>query len=543
VALIGINYLSSIAFKRFDLTEDKRYTLSEATVNIVNNVDSPIIIDVFLEGDNFPSEFRRLQNETRQLLEEFTAKNGNIVFNFMNPLEDEATREQNMQQLVQRGLTPMQLSVQESGKATQEVIFPWALASYNDETVIIPLVKNKIGASQQELVTNSVQHLEYAFADGFSKLTKPKSRKIAILRGNGELQDRYIADFAKKLGEYYFLAPFTLDSVAVNPQKTLKDLEVFDLIIAAKPTEAFTEEEKLVLDQYTMKGGKSLWLIDAVTMEKDSLYNESGSNFAVTRDLNLTDFFFKYGVRINPVLVSDLYSAPIMVATGDGNDTQFIRLQWPYSPLASGNPNHSITNNINLVKFDFANQIDTLKNSVTKTVLLQTSKLTKLEGMPREISIELATQEPDPTIFNKGNQTLAVLLEGEFSSVYGNRIKPFKLSEEKNKSKVTKMIVIADGDVIKNDINRNTPMDLGFDRSYNQPVGNKEFLLNAVNYLLDDDGLINIRSKEITVAFLDQEIIADQKTTWQLVNIALPLVLLGLFSFGFNYFRKKKYTA
>ena len=543
MALIGINYLSSIAFKRFDLTEDKRYTLSEATVNIVNNVDSPIIIDVFLEGDNFPSEFRRLQNETRQLLEEFSAKNGNIVFNFMNPLEDEATREQNMQQLVQRGLTPMQLSVQESGKATQEVIFPWALASYNDETVIIPLVKNKIGASQQELVTNSVQHLEYAFADGFSKLTKPKSRKIAILRGNGELQDRYIADFAKKLGEYYFLAPFTLDSVAVNPQKTLKDLEVFDLIIAAKPTEAFTEEEKLVLDQYTMKGGKSLWLIDAVTMEKDSLYNESGSNFAVTRDLNLTDFFFKYGVRINPVLVSDLYSAPIMVATGDGNDTQFIRLQWPYSPLASGNPNHSITNNINLVKFDFANQIDTLKNSVTKTVLLQTSKLTKLEGMPREISIELATQEPDPTIFNKGNQTLAVLLEGEFSSVYGNRIKPFKLSEEKNKSKVTKMIVIADGDVIKNDINRNTPMDLGFDRSYNQPVGNKEFLLNAVNYLLDDDGLINIRSKEITVAFLDQEIIADQKTTWQLVNIALPLVLLGLFSFGFNYFRKKKYTA
>ncbi|PKQ46418.1 gliding motility-associated ABC transporter substrate-binding protein GldG [Confluentibacter flavum] len=543
VALIGVNYVSSIAFKRFDLTKDKRYTLSEASINIINSVESPIKIDVFLEGDNFPSEFRRLQNETRQLLEEFSAKNSNIVFNFMNPLEDEATRDSNMQQLVQRGLTPMQLSVQESGKSTQEVIFPWALASYNDETVIIPLVKNKIGASQQELVTNSVQHLEYAFADGFSKLTKPKSRKIAILKGNGELPDRYIADFAKKLGEYYFLAPFTLDSVAVNPQKTLKDLENFDLIIAAKPTEAFTEEEKLVLDQYTMDGGKSLWLIDAVAMEKDSLYNESGSNFAVTRDLNLTDFFFKYGVRINPVLVSDLYSAPIMVATGDGNDTQFIRLQWPYSPLASGNPNHSITNNLNLVKFDFANQIDTLKNSITKTILLQTSKLTKLEGMPREISLELVTQEPDPTIFNKGNQILAVLLEGAFTSVYDNRIKPFKLSEEKNKSVPTKMIVIADGDVIKNDINRNAPMDLGFDRSYNQPVGNKEFLLNAVNYLLDDDGLINIRSKEITVAFLNQEKIADQKTTWQLVNIALPLVLLGLFGFGFNYFRKKKYTT
>lgn len=543
VALIVVNYVSSIAFKRFDLTEDKRYTLSEATVNIVNNVDSPIIIDVFLEGDHFPSEFRRLQNETRQLLEEFSAKNSNIVFHFMNPLEDEAKRDQNMQQLVQRGLTPMQLSVQESGKATQEVIFPWALASYNDETVIIPLVKNKIGASQQELVTNSVQHLEYAFADGFSKLTKPKSRKIAILKGNGELQDRYIADFAKKLGEYYFLAPFTLDSVAVNPQKTLKDLEVFDLIIAAKPTEMFTEEEKLVLDQFTMNSGKSLWLVDAVAMEKDSLYNESGSNFAVTRDLNLTDFFFKYGVRINPVLISTLYSAPITLAMGDGSESQFQHLRWPYSPLASSNDNHPIVNNLNLVKFDFANQIDTLKNDIKKTILLETAPLTKLEGTPRQISLDVVTQEPNPALFNNGNQILAVLLEGEFTSVYENRIKPFKISEEMNKSKATKMIVIADGDVIKNDVTRGEPQELGFDKWTGQLYGNKEFLLNAVNYLLDDDGLINIRSKEIAVAFLDQEKIADQKTTWQLVNIALPLALLGIFGFGFNYFRKKKYTA
>ena len=543
VALIALNYLSTKVFKRFDLTEDKRYTLSNATNNIIEGVASPLIVDVFLKGDGFPSEIKRLQTETRQLLEEFSAKNNNIVFNFINPLEDENTRENNMQQLMQRGMTPMQLSVQESGKSVQDIIFPWALASYNNQTVIIPLVKNKIGETQQELVSNSVQHLEYAFADGFSKLTKPKDKKIAILKGNGELQDKYIADFAKKLGEYYNLAPFTLDSVQTNAKKTLAQLNDFDLIIAAKPTEAFTEEEKLVLDQFTMNGGKSLWLIDAVAMEKDSLYNEAGSNFAVARDLNLTDFFFKYGIRINSVLVSDLYSAPIMVATGDGNDTQFIRLQWPYAPLAAGNPNHAITNNLNLVKFDFANPMDTLKNSIKKTILLQTSKLSKLEGVPREISLEQATQEPDPASFNKGNQTLAVLLEGEFTSVYDNRIKPFTLSEAKNKSIPTKMIVIADGDVIKNDINRNTPLDLGFDRSYNQPVGNKEFLLNAVNYLLDDTGLINIRSKEIAIAFLDQEKVADQKTTWQLLNIALPLVLLALFGFAFNYFRKKKYSA
>ncbi|MDO5969635.1 gliding motility-associated ABC transporter substrate-binding protein GldG [Flavivirga aquimarina] len=543
LVIIAINVLSSKVFKRFDLTTDNRYTLSESAINIIKDVESPIIIDIFLSGDDFPSEFKRLQRETKQLLEEFAAKNSNIIFNFINPLEDEATRERNIQQLTQRGLKPMQLSVQESGKSSQAIIFPWALASFNDQTVTIPLIKNKIGALQQEIVTNSVQHLEYAFADGFSKLIKPKRRKIAILKGNKQLEDKYIADFVKKIGEYYFIAPFTLDSVTNSSQKTLKDLNDFDLIISAKPTEAFTEAEKLVLDQYTMNGGKSLWLIDAVAIEKDSLYNDSGKNFAVSRDLNLTDFFFKYGVRINPVMISTLYSAPITLAMGSGSESQFQPLRWPYSPLAGINNNHPIVNNLNLVKFDFANQIDTLKNDIKKTILLETAPLTKLEGIPREISLDIVTKELDPTLFNKGNQTLAVLLEGTFTSVYNNRIKPFQLKEGKDKSIPTKMIVIADGDVIKNDVIKNTPQELGFDRWTGKTYGNKEFLLNAVNYLLDDDGLINIRSKEIAIAFLDQQKITAQKTKWQLINIALPVVLLSLFGLGFNYFRKKKYTS
>ena len=543
VSLVGLNYLSSIVYKRFDLTQDKRYTLSDATINIIKDVDSPIIIDVFLSGDDFPSEFRRLQNETKQLLEEFTSKNNNIVFNFINPLEDEDTRDQNIQQLTQRGLTPMQLSVQESGKTSQAIIFPWALASFNDETVIIPLVKSKIGASQQDLVTNSVQHLEYAFADGFKKLTTPKSKKIAVLRGNNQLQDKYIADFIRKLGEHYFIAPFTLDSVSKYPQKTVEKLQDFDLIISAKPTEAFTEDEKYALDQFTMNGGKSLWLVDAVAMEKDSLYNAQGKNFATVRDLNLTDFFFKYGVRINPVMVSTLYSAPITLAMGEGSDSQFQHLRWPYSPLASTNETHPIVNNLNLVKFDFANQIDTLKNNIKKTILLESAPLTKLEGTPREVSLNIVTQEPDPTTFNKGNQTLAVLLEGEFTSVYNSRIKPFTLKTNRDKSKATKMVVVADGDVIKNDVLRNVPQELGFDRWTGQTFGNKEFLLNAVNYLLDDTGLINIRSKEIAIKFLNPEKVAEEKTKWQVINILLPLVILGVFGLIFNYLRRKKYAS
>lgn len=543
--IVVINVFSASVYQRFDLTTDKRYTLNEAALNVIKDVDSPILIDVFLEGNDFPSEFRRLQVETRQLLEEFSAHNRNIKFSFIDPIEDEASRDRNIEQLNARGLTPMQLSVQENGKNSQAIIFPWALASFNNQTVTIPLVKYKVNATQQELVTNSVQHLEYAFADGFGKLVNPKRRKIAILLGNGELKGRYIEDFLKTISEYYMIAPFTLDSIENNPQKTLKELKAFDMIVAAKPTEAFSEKEKLALDQYTMSGGKSLWLVDAVAMEKDSLYNAEGRNVAVPRDLNLTDFFFKYGLRINPLITSvkSQNIATITLETGANESLKLQHFPWPYSPLAIGDKNHPITNNINLVKFDFANQIDTLKNNISKTVLLKSDAPSRLEGTPKVISLDFALKEPDSKLFNKGQQNLAVLLEGEFTSVYNNRIKPFRLEEEKNKSVKTKMIVIADGDVIKNEIGRNGPRALGFDNWTKETYGNKEFLLNAVNYLLDDDGLINIRSKEVAVAFLDQGKIAKEKTKWQLVNILLPLALLGVFGFIFNYIRRKKYAA
>jgi len=433
------------------------------------------------------------------------------------------------------------MSVKESGKTLNKVFFPWALASYNDVTVKIPLIKNKIGASQQELVNNSVQHLEYAFADGISKLVFPKRRKIAILRGNGQLENKNIADFVTTLRDYYFIAPFTLDSVSSNAQDTLEKLNEYDLIISAKPTQSFTEPEKQVLDQYTMQGGKSMWLVDKVIMDTDSLYL-TGSSVAIGRDLNLTDFFFKYGLRINPVLVNDLYSAPILLANGEGSQAQFQQFPWFYSPLVNIESKHPIVNNLNLVKFDYANQIDTLKNNIDKTILLQSSILSKIDGTPREINLNMTGKEPDPKAYTKGYIPLAVLLEGAFTSVYKNRVKPVNLSDVKDQSIPTKMIVIADGDLMKNDVGKNGPLELGFDRATGEVYGNKEFLLNSVNYLLDDDGLINIRSKEISIAFMNQERIASEKTKWQLINIALPLVLLGVFGIGFNYFRKKRYA-
>ncbi|SHH64043.1 gliding motility-associated ABC transporter substrate-binding protein GldG [Winogradskyella jejuensis] len=539
--VILVNVLANYVYKRFDLTKDGRYTLSETTKDLVYSADSPLIIDIFLEGD-LPSEFKLLQTETKQLIEEFQTLNPLVKVNYIDPLEDEDNRERVISELTRSGLEPYVNSKKVSGKLTQELLFPWGFASYKERTVKIPLFKKSITEDLQTQVANSVQQLEYNFADAFKQLSKEKTKTIAILKGNGQLSDIYIADFLQTVKPYYNLAQFTLDSVASNPKKTLSDLKKYDLIISAKPNEVFSENEKLVLDQYTMSGGKSIWLTEAVSMDRDSLYNESGTSVSIGKELNLTDFFFQYGVRINQNLVKDLYSAPIPLAIGKGNNTQFQPVQWQYSPLATSDLKHPISDNIDLVKFDFASQIDTLKNSIKKTVLLQSSERTKLEGPLKNISLSSVTQQPDEENYNQGKQNLAVLLEGEFNSVYKNRILPFEINDFKAESEPTKMIVISDGDVIKNEVSRNRPMQLGFERITGRTFGNKEFLLNAVNYLLDDTGLINIRAKSVEIAFLDSEKIETKKGFWQFVNIALPLGLLGIFGFIFNFFRKRKYT-
>ena len=542
VGLIIVNAISSSIYQRFDLTKDHRYTLSEASKSLVSNLDSPLIIDVFLEGD-FPSEFRLLQTEVKQIVNEFQLETNQIVINYINPIEDETTRQQYIEELTKQGLEPYINTDNSTGKVTQDIIFPWAYASYKDKRVKIPLLKRSLTQGLQEQINNSVQSLEYAFADGFSKLVNAKAKKIAILKGNGELGDIYMADFLTTIKPYYNIAPFTLDSVSTNPQGTLNKLNDYDLIVVAKPSIAFSENEKLVLDQYTMSGGKSLWLTESVVMDKDSLYNDSGTGVSIMRDLHLNDFFFKYGVRVNPTLVKDLYSAPIMLAIGEGSQAQMQPIQWQYSPLAASNPDHPITKNLNLVKFDFASPIDTLKNNIKKSILLQSSPQSKLEGAPTTISLANVTNSPNEESYNLGSQNLAVLLEGEFSSVYDQRILPFKVTNFQSKSKATKMVVISDGDIIKNNVIKNRPQELGFDQLTGKSFGNKEFLLNTVNYLLEDNGLINIRAKEINVGFLDAEKVKDSKGTWQFINIALPLILLALFGFVFNYLRKRKYAS
>ena len=543
--LILINFAGYFFFKRFDLTSDKRYTLSTTSLNIIKEVKEPMYVDVFLEG-NFPGEFKKLQTETQQLLEEFKAYNSNIIFQFVNPLEKEEDREKIMQQFYDRGLTPLNVTMDEKGKQTQEVVFPWAVVTYGNKSTKVPLLKNMMGASTAQKVVSSVQHLEYAFANAFNTVSKTREKKVAIIKGNGELHELQIADFLKSVRENYYIGPFTLDSVAKDPNNTLKALKKYDLAIIAKPTEAFTDEEKEVLDQFIINGGKTLWLVDQVNMEMDSLMG-SGENLAFPRDLNLNDMFFKYGIRIKPDLIKDYQASPISLATGQqGSATQYTQFPWMYAPAIYTDPEmaHPIVSNLDALKFDFTNPIEVLKNDIKKTVLLKSSKYSKPVGTPIEVNLNMVSEKPDLKEFvGKGDLPVAVLMEGKFNSVYQNRVLPFKDNGFTPIGKENKMIVISDGDVIKNQLDKNfQPLELGFDKWTNNLYANKEFMMNCVNYLLDDNGLINIRSKEVDLPILDTQKVTEEYTFSQIITVGVPIVILALFGLVFTFLRKRKYS-
>lgn len=542
-ALIAINIIGNYFFKRFDLTEDKRYTLSQTSLNIIKSVDSPLIIDVFLEG-NFPPEFKRLQDETKQLLEEFSAYNSNIIFEFANPIEKEEERVAVMKQFYERGLQPLNITVENKGKQSQEVVFPWAIASYGDKSTKVSLLKNLMGASTEQKVISSVQHLEFAFAEAINKISKDKQKKIAVLKGNGELEDKYIADFLKTVKESYYIGPFTLDSVAKQPTQSLEALKKYDLVVIAKPTEVFTEEEKQVLDQYIISGGKTLWLVDAVKADMEEMFNETGTILAHQSDLGLNDMFFKYGFRINPLLIKDERATPIKLATGEqGSDTEFQQYFWKFAPFIYPETQNPIVKNLEGIKFEFTSPIELLNNKVKKTVLLTSSEYSRPIGTPTEVSLASVTEETTPEEYQgKGLLPVAVLFEGKFSSMYTNRILPFKDNSYVAEGNASKMIVVSDGDIIKNQLDQNGPLELGFDKWTNNLYGNKEFLMNCVNYLLDDTGLINIRSKDVNLPLLNKERVYQNYTMAQVLTIGLPMLILIVFGFLFTYLRKRMYT-
>tara|TARA_R110002072_G_scaffold147045_5_gene294179 strand:+ start:1134 stop:2774 length:1641 start_codon:yes stop_codon:yes gene_type:complete len=534
ITLIVLNIVSQGYYNRIDLTTDNRYTLAKATKDIIANIDKQLIVKVYLEGD-FPSEFKRLQIETRQFLEELNAKNSFIKIQFIRP-------NNHRERLIKAGMIPSQLTVKEDGKLSNAIIFPWAEIVYKKKTNIVSLLPNAAAQSQEDQLETAVENLEFSFSNAIYKLQEEKQKKVAVISGNGELLDIQLYSFLSEVTKKHRLAKFTLDSIASNSVKSLKDLQQFDLAIIAKPTESFTEKEKLVLDQYIMNGGKTLWMLENVQADTDSLFKD-GKMLAYPRDLNLTDFFFSYGLRVNVTLIQDLYAAKIPLATGNiGNKPQFQNLNWFYHPLVSGNQTHAISKNIAPVRLRFANQIDTLQNSLQKTVLLMSSMLTRKTGTPAIIALESIAEEPKEEDYSSGFQIFSLLIEGDFTSMYANRIKPFNIKKFSKKSSHNKMIVISDGDIGRNQLQKGKPFDLAQDKWTGEQFGNKEFLLNAVDYLLDDNGLIELRNKNVQINLLDKERAYQERIFWQFVNIVLPLLVLLTFGFVFQYVRKRTYS-
>lgn len=534
ITLIVLNIVSQGYYNRIDLTTDNRYTLAKVTKDIIANIDKQLIVKVYLEGD-FPSEFKRLQIETRQFLEELNAKNSFIKIQFIRPNNQR-------ERLIKVGMIPSQLTVKEDGKLSNAIIFPWAEIMYKKKTSIVSLLPNGATQSQEDQLETAVENLEFSFSNAIYKLQEEKQKKVAVISGNGELLDIQLYSFLSEVTKKHRLAKFTLDSVASNSVKSLKDLQQFDLAIIAKPTESFTEKEKLVLDQYIMNGGKTLWMLENVQADTDSLFKD-GKMLAYPRDLNLTDFFFSYGLRINVTLIQDLYAAKIPLATGNiGNKPQFQNLNWFYHPLVSGNQTHAISKNIAPVRLRFANQIDTLQNSLQKTVLLMSSMLTRKTGTPAIIALESIAEEPKEEDYSSGFQIFSLLIEGDFTSMYANRIKPFNIKKFSKKSSHNKMIVISDGDIGRNQLQKGKPFDLAQDKWTGEQFGNKEFLLNAVDYLLDDNGLIELRNKNVQINLLDKERAYQERIFWQFVNIVLPPLVLLTFGFVFQYVRKRTYS-
>ena len=538
--LFAVNQVPRFANVNVDLTSDNRYTLSEPTKELTRGITSPLIIDVLLNGD-LPPEFARLRVEVAQYIQLLQEENRNIKVDFVDPLQDNEDRDGLIAELQARGLTPTNVTMKEEGRVSQEIVFPWAMATYKNNTVRVPLMVNKLGSSTEDRINASVQQLEYAFSDALTKLSLEDKKRIAVIKGNGQLDDIYMADFLSSLRDYYNLGVVTLDSVPTDPAGTLESLQQFDLALIAKPTEAFTDREKLVLDQFVVSGGRSVWLLDGVQMELDSLFNQNGKSIALPNNLDINDLLFRYGVRLNPDLVNDMYCTQIVLASGEGAASQYNPLPWVYHPMVFTSDVHPVTENVEALRLQFVSTLDTVASPLKKTILLHSSPLSRAEGVPKTISLDILGQQPDPAQYTGGVLPIAVLMEGQVVSAYTNRLKPVDLDNFMTIGPENKILVISDGDVIKNQLNQGRPLELGYDKWTNNFYGNKSFLLNAINYMLDDRGLVALRSRDTSIALLDMQKVSAKRSLWQWINLGGPLVVLSAFGFLFILWRKRKY--
>lgn len=548
VAVIAVYFISERYFFRIDLTSEKRYSLSDNTKKLLRSMDKELAVTVYLDGD-LNAGFLRLRKATKEMLDEFDAYAGaKVRYTFDNPSAGATNeeRDKKYESLEKRGMRGILVHDRDQeGQAMQKVVYPWIEISYNGKTRPVNLLKNVPDKSGEENLNTSIETLEYEITDAIRLMTTTDIPKVAFLEGHGEWKQPLVYDMSQELSRYY-----QVDRGAITDDPAI--LDNYKAIIVAGPTEKFSEKDKYALDQYIMKGGKVLWLLDGARISLDSLSTAS-QTVGIENNVNLGDQLFNYGVRINADLVQDVQCLLIPVNTARmGDQPKYEPMPWYYSPLALTVPVHPISKNLAPVKTEFVSSIDFVNNEmdVKKTPLLVTSTGTHVQNVPSIVSMDVVGVEKNGYYFNRHNLMVGSVLEGVFPSAFKNRMIPegIKTTEKSiSESKPTKMVVIADGDVIRNDVqgkgeNMNI-LPLGYDRYMNQQFGNKEFLLNAVNYLTDDDGWMALRSREIKLRLLNKPAIIGQRTFWQVTNVLLPLLLVGIFGLIFNFIRKRRYTG
>lgn len=548
VAIVLLVYISSFVNFRLDLTSEKRYTLDNATKEVLSDLDDVVFIRVYLDG-NLPIGFRRMRRELKELLDEFTVYGGKMIeYEFIDPLAsvDKAERDAFVRDLYDRGLEPTNIQERDPrGGTTQRAVFPGAIVSYKGKEQVVNLLRNNPALSGEENINISVQGFEYSLVSTILALKPDELPKLAFVHGHGQLDELETGDIAQEL-----VKQFEVHRVILGGE--VGGLNPYSVVVVAGPTERIPEEDKLVLDQYIMGGGKVLWVVDGVNVSIDSL-SQGSTTLAFPNNHNLDDMLFRYGVRINPTLVQDMQSAviPVNVAL-EGQDSRFVPAPWVYYPLLNAPSSHPITRNLNLILGRFVSPLDTvgMDPNIDKQILLRTSPYSRILNVPLFINLRQIERSPLESEFNMSHLPVAVLLEGVFPSVFTNRPlssfnnkRPFSFHEQ---SVPTKMVVISDADIIRNEVSRRpdgayvTP--LGYDRYSRQTYGNKEFIVNAINYLNDDKGLMNLRSREFKLRLLDKSKVLEHRVRWQVINLTLPSIVLLLFVGIWLYIRRKRYT-
>lgn len=544
--LVGLNLIGQHFYTRIDFTKERRFTLTDKSMSILQKADLPITVRVYLDGD-LPAAFKRLRNATKDLLADYKAYAGvDFKVIFVDPLSGLQVGEQQdtvINRLYEAGIEPTTLNIKNDQGFAQKIIFPMAMVEGNGNGMPVKLLQNMdASGNYEENINNSIQNLEYVFTSAIQKVLTGVYPRIGFTEGNGELSDLQVEDAINSLSESYEVGRVNLDLIDQQGLDKLK------LLIIAKPQKEFTEAQKFKINYFVMRGGNVVWCIDQVGAELDSMGTSGRAHeqLAHNRKLNLDDMLFMYGARVNYNLVADANCAEIPLAMG--GDGQIQLAPWVYYPLLMPDTSSNLVRNIDGIKAEFVSTVDTIGvKGISKKIILHTSAFNKVFNTPKLLSLQMVAEQPDPKEYASVPQATAVLLEGIFPSVFLNRAVPSGIDGQyplSAVSKAAKMIVIGDGDVFKNQLSTkdNSVFPLGFDRYTQRNYGNKALLLNIADYMTNDDNLISLRNKEVRIRLLDKALIRTEKVKWQLINVLAPLALLISFAIFQHYYRKRKYA-